>query len=85
MGRPRKAFGGIYDMTKAVPVVEPTQWEQFIQTIGVTEKEAELSLLARTSDMSTLVRSWVRNHYRVSFVPENVLVLMGIDTGFIED
>jgi hypothetical protein len=52
----------------------PAGFDMLLYRLGITEKEAPTN---------PSVRSWVRLHYRTSFVPEKVLDAVGVTADFI--
>jgi hypothetical protein len=54
-----------------------SSWEKLIDRIGVPET-ACTSLIGCRSQKGLALRSWVREHYKTKFVPENVLESLGL-------
>jgi hypothetical protein len=52
-------------------------WEMFLQQAGVSESNCA-SLLARRTPKARAIRSWVRENYSRKYIPEYILVAVGL-------
>ena len=52
-------------------------WEQFLDEEGISEFHC-FSLLKGNALKGRVIRSWVLEHYKTSFVPELVIQAMGL-------
>ena len=54
-----------------------SSWEKLLDSIGIPEG-ACTSLIGCRSQKGRAIRSWVREHYKTNFVPENVLEFLDL-------
>ena len=55
--------------------VEVAQWDQLLNKLGLTEREA-LDAIVRDGDIGLSIRRFVQESWRDHFVPENVLIAL---------
>lgn len=60
-------------------VVKPTQWELLLKELKLSDNDALKIVSSHSNETSKKIKKWVYNHYRILFVPENILEVMGID------
>ena len=58
-------------------VAEPSAWELFLNTAGLNERSC-VSLLQGRSRKGRAIRTWVLKHYAKSYVPEDILEVLGL-------
>jgi len=59
------------------PSSKTSSWEKLLDSIGIPEITCT-ALIGCRSQKGRALRSWVHEHYRTKFVPENVLEFLGL-------
>ena len=54
-----------------------SSWEKLLDSIGIPETACR-SLIGCRSQKGRAIRSWVHEHYKTNFVPENVLEFLNL-------
>jgi hypothetical protein len=60
--------------------VEAALWDQFLDDLGLTEREA-LDAIIRGGDVGASIRRFVRDSCRDHFIPEDVLRAVNLHVG----